>query len=42
MQGFWSWRLDNDALLLPNGQRLHLRDIRQWQADLIAGNADLG
>lgn len=44
MQGFWSarnWRLDNDALLLPNGQRLHLRDIRQWQADLIAGNADL-
>lgn len=44
MSGFWSksnWRLDGDALLLPNGQRLHLKHIRQWQQDLIDGNADL-
>jgi hypothetical protein len=44
MQGFWSarnWRLDNDALLLPSGQRIALKRIRQWQADLVAGNADL-
>jgi len=44
MRGFWNsenWRLDGDALLLPNDQRLPLKYIRQWQDDLIAGNADL-
>ncbi|MGB5853108.1 MAG: hypothetical protein WBG85_12525 [Rhodanobacter sp.] len=44
MQGFWSpknWRLDDDALLLPSGQRIALRHIRQWQADRIAGSYDL-
>lgn len=44
MRGFWSvknWRLDGDALLMPNGQRLSLKDIREWREDLYAGNADL-
>lgn len=44
MRGFWSetsWRLDGDARLLPNGQRLTLASIRQWQADLIEGRCDL-
>jgi len=44
MRGFWSvknWRLDDDALLMPNGQRLPLKHILQWRADLMAGNVDL-
>lgn len=44
MRGLWSetnWRLDNDALVLPNGRRLSLASIRQWQEDLYAGAADL-
>lgn len=44
MQGFWSpknWRLDDDALLLPSGQRIALNQIRQWQADRLAGHYDL-
>jgi len=44
MHGFWSvknWRLDDGALLMPNGQRLPLKDIREWREDLYAGNADL-
>jgi hypothetical protein len=44
MQGFWSeknWRLDGDALLLPNGWRIPLKHVLQWRKDLIEGNADL-
>jgi len=44
MRGFWSvknWRLDDDALLLPNGLRLPLTDIREWREDLYTGNANL-
>lgn len=44
MRGFWSvknWRLDDDALQMPNGQRLPLKHILQWRADLIEGSADL-
>jgi hypothetical protein len=44
MKGLWSeknWRLDGDALLMPNGQRLALRHILQWRVDLIEGRAHL-
>jgi hypothetical protein len=42
--GLWSesnWRLEHDALILPNGRRLTLAGIRQWQEDLYDGAADL-
>ncbi|OOG55759.1 hypothetical protein B0E47_07730 [Rhodanobacter sp. B05] len=45
MHGFWSetnWRLDGDALLMPNGWRLPLRDVLQWRDDLMQGRHDLG
>lgn len=44
MRGLWSeanWFLDDDALLLPNGHRLKLTTIRQWQEDLLIGQFDL-
>jgi hypothetical protein len=44
MRGFWSetnWRLDGDALLMPNGQRLKLASILQRQTDLLEGRFDL-
>jgi len=44
MRGFWSetnWRLEHDALLMPNGQRLLLKHIMQWRADHLMGNVDL-
>jgi hypothetical protein len=44
MRGFWSeknWRLDDDALLMPNGQRVQLKAVLQWRADLIDGRFDL-
>jgi len=44
MRGFWSetnWRLDGDALLMPSGQRLSLKYILQWRADLVEGRCDL-
>lgn len=44
MRGFWSnknWRLDGDALIMPNGWRIQLAHVRQWRQDLIDGNADL-
>ena len=44
MRGLWSetnWRLDGDALLLPNGRRLTLASIRQWQENLYLGTFDL-
>ena len=44
MRGIWSeknWRLDHDALILPNGRRLTLAGIRQWQEDLYDGAANL-
>lgn len=44
MRGFWNeknWRLDTDALLMPNGQRLPLKNILQWRVDLIEGRCDL-
>lgn len=44
MQGLWSeknWRLDEDALILPNEWRISLASIRQWRSDLIEGRFDL-
>ncbi|MGC1548994.1 MAG: hypothetical protein WA777_10735 [Rhodanobacter sp.] len=44
MQGFWSdknWRLDGAALVLPNGQRIGLKEIVQWRSDLMVGQFDL-
>ncbi|MHB1271511.1 MAG: hypothetical protein ACYCZD_01870 [Rhodanobacter sp.] len=44
MRGFWTesqWRIDGADLVLPNGQRLALSNIRQWRANLIDGNLDL-
>jgi hypothetical protein len=44
MRGFWSesnWRLDGDALLMPNGQRITLKHILQWRADQVEGRHDL-
>jgi hypothetical protein len=44
MRGFWSernWRLDDGALLMPNGHRLTLKQILQWRVDLIEGRCDL-
>jgi hypothetical protein len=44
MRGFWSetnWRLDDDALLMPNGQRIALKHILQWRADQVEGRHDL-
>jgi hypothetical protein len=44
MRGQWSeknWRLDGDALVLPNGWRIALADIRQWRSDLIQGCTNL-
>jgi hypothetical protein len=44
MRGLWSeknWRLDDDALILPNGWRVSLATIRQWRSDLIEGRFDL-
>ena len=44
MRGFWSdtqWRIEGDALLMPNGQRLALKHIMQWRSDVIAGRYDL-
>lgn len=44
MRNLWSetnWRVDGDALLLPNGRRLKLAAIRQWQEDLLIGRFDL-
>ena len=44
MRGFWSetnWRLDRDALMLPNGQRITLASIRDWQGRLMVGEFDL-
>jgi hypothetical protein len=44
MRGFWSetnWRLDDDALLMPNGHRLSLKHILQWRVDMIEGRSDL-
>jgi hypothetical protein len=44
MRGFWSeknWRLDDDALLMPNGWRVPLKDVLQWRDDLITGRHDL-
>lgn len=44
MQGFWKethWRIEGDALELPNGRRIPLKHIRQWQEDRVTGRADL-
>lgn len=44
MRGFWSesnWRLDGAELVIPNGQRIALKQILQQRADLIEGRADL-
>jgi hypothetical protein len=44
MRGLWNeanWRLDGDALLMPNGWRIPLQDIRQWRADTLEGRHDL-
>lgn len=44
MHGFWkasSWQLDGDVLMLPNGRRIPLTHIRQWQDDRLTGRADL-
>jgi hypothetical protein len=44
MRGFWSesnWRLDHAELVLPNGQRIALKQILQQRVDLIEGRADL-
>lgn len=44
MRGFWSetnWRLDDGALVMPNGQRITLKQISQWRTDLIDGRYDL-
>ena len=44
MRGFWSetkWRIDGDALLMPNGQRLPLKHIVQWRSDMMIGRFDL-
>lgn len=44
MRGLWSeknWRLDGDALVLPNGRRLKLASVLQWQSDLLMGRFDL-
>jgi hypothetical protein len=43
MRGLWSetnWRLDHDALVLPTGRRIRLKDILQWQADRVNGRHD--
>lgn len=44
MRGFWSeskWRLDGAELVLPNGQRIALKEILQDRANLIEGRASL-
>lgn len=44
MRGMWhepNWRLEDGALILPNGHRLTLASIRQWQLNLYSGTADL-
>lgn len=44
MRGYWNetrWRLDDDALILPNGRRITLVSIRDWQADRLDGRFDL-
>ena len=44
MRGFWSesrWRLDHADLVLPNGNRIALKQILQDRADLIEGRANL-
>ena len=44
MRGFWGkehWALDGDALRMPNGQRITLKAILQWQHDQTIGNIDL-
>lgn len=44
MRGLWhesNWRLDQEALVLPNGQRLALSSIRDWQGRLLVGEFDL-
>ena len=44
MRGLWNeanWRLDEGALLLPNGWRIPLEQIRQWRSDVFEGRYDL-
>ncbi len=44
MRGFWderNWRLDGRHIVMPNGWRIALYDIRQWRADMVEGHADL-
>lgn len=44
MRGLWSesnWRLDHDALILPNQQRIALALIRDWREQQVTGNVDL-
>ncbi len=36
-----NWRLDDDALLMPNGQRIAVRQILQWKADQLNGHHGL-
>jgi hypothetical protein len=43
MRGRWNeakWRLDADALVMPNGRRTPLKDILQWQLDKVDGRYD--
>lgn len=43
MRGLWSeanWRLERDALVLPNGHRLRLASIRDWRENLVTGQHD--
>ena len=43
MRGRWNeanWHLDADALVMPNGHRVPLKDILQWQLDKVDGRHD--
>jgi hypothetical protein len=35
-----NWHLDADALVMPNGHRVPLKDILQWQLDKVDGRHD--
>jgi hypothetical protein len=44
MRGFWAeanWKIDGTDLVLPNGRRIALKEVLQWQADKTMGNLDL-
>lgn len=44
MRGFWSetnWRLEGADLIMPSGQRIALKHVRQWQNDRLIGCYDL-